>query len=126
MDGALRIIDQDAILAGAHHALDLHQWLTAPDLDQEGAVQHAEQVLAAVADRTARLARWQQPHRRRRAAGPRRPCAIRTHHRLFRVLVPLTGDRAPWQRGAWLPAFLGALAHEAEDGLDLLVSMERV
>jgi hypothetical protein len=86
----------------------------------------SRQCAAAVADRTARLARWQQPHRRRRAAGPRRPCAIRTHHRLFRVLVPLTGDRAPWQRGAWLPAFLGALAHEAEDGLDLLVSMERV
>ena len=46
MDGALRIIDRGAILAAARHALDLHQWLVAPDFDQEGAVQRAEQVLA--------------------------------------------------------------------------------
>ena len=46
MDGALRIIDRGAILAAARHALDLHQWLVAPDFDQEGAVQQAEQVLA--------------------------------------------------------------------------------
>ena len=49
MDGALRIIDRGAILAAARHALDLHQWLTAPDFDQEGDVQRAEQVLAAAA-----------------------------------------------------------------------------
>ena len=49
MDGALRIIDRGAILAAARHALDLHQWLVAPDFDQEGAVQRAEQVLAAAA-----------------------------------------------------------------------------
>ena len=49
MDGALRIIDRGAILAAARHALDLHQWLVAPDFDQEGAVQQAEQVLAAAA-----------------------------------------------------------------------------
>ena len=36
MDGALRIIDRGAILAAARHALDLHQWLVAPDFDQEG------------------------------------------------------------------------------------------
>ena len=46
MDGALRIIDRGAILAAARHALDLHQWLVAPDFDQEGAVRQAEQVLA--------------------------------------------------------------------------------
>ena len=49
MDGALRIIDRGAILAAARHALDLHQWLVAPDFDQEGAVQRAEQVLAQAA-----------------------------------------------------------------------------
>ena len=49
MDGALRIIDRGAILAAARHALDLHQWLVAPDFDQEGAVQRAAQVLAAAA-----------------------------------------------------------------------------
>ena len=42
MDGALRIIDRGAILAAARHALDLHQWLVAPDFDQEGAVQQGE------------------------------------------------------------------------------------
>ena len=49
MDGALRIIDRGAILAAARHALDLHQWLVAPDFDQEGEIQRAEQVLAAAA-----------------------------------------------------------------------------
>ena len=49
MDGALRIIDRGAILAAARHALDLHQWLVAPDFDQEGDVQRAEQVLADAA-----------------------------------------------------------------------------
>ena len=49
MDGALRIIDRGAILAAARHALDLHQWLVAPDFDQEGEVRRAEQVLAAAA-----------------------------------------------------------------------------
>ena len=49
MDGALRIIDRGAILAAARHALDLHQWLVAPDFDQEGAVRQAEQVLAQAA-----------------------------------------------------------------------------
>ena len=49
MDGALRIIDRGAILAAARHALDLHQWLVAPDFDQEGAVQQAETGLAAAA-----------------------------------------------------------------------------
>ena len=49
MDGALRIIDRGAILAAARHALDLHQWLVAPDFDQEGDVQRAAQVLAAAA-----------------------------------------------------------------------------
>ena len=49
MDGALRIIDRGAILAAARHALDLHQWLVAPDFDQEGAVQRAAQVLAQAA-----------------------------------------------------------------------------
>src|SRR5271163_3450069 len=49
MDGALRIIDRGAILAAARHALDLHQWLVAPDFEQEGDVQRAAQVLADAA-----------------------------------------------------------------------------
>jgi hypothetical protein len=46
MDGALRIIDRGAILDAARHALTLHQWLTAPDFDQEGEVRQAERCLA--------------------------------------------------------------------------------
>ena len=44
--------------------------------------------------------------------------------------MPLTGARAlrpdtPWQRDVWVPAFLAALADEAADALDLLVTMDR-
>jgi hypothetical protein len=37
MDHALHIIDRGAIFEAARHAMDLHQWLVAPDFDQEGA-----------------------------------------------------------------------------------------
>jgi hypothetical protein len=45
--------------------------------------------------------------------------------------VPLTGAAAlrpdtPWDGGAWVSVFLIALADEAEDGLQLLVDMERI
>ena len=45
--------------------------------------------------------------------------------------MPLTGAAAlrpetPWKVEAWVPAFLTALADEAEDGLQLLADMERV
>src|SRR5271166_1453436 len=49
MDGALRIIDRGAVLDAARHALMLHQWIVAPDFDQEGEVQQAETHLAGVA-----------------------------------------------------------------------------
>ena len=62
MDGALRIIDRGLIIAAARHALDLHQWIIAPDFDQEGAVQSAEQALA-----------------HRRAGGPLLAAAIGLH-----------------------------------------------
>ena len=152
MDGALRIIDRGAILAAARHALDLHQWLVAPDFDQEGAVQRAGQVLArprrpapprcsppppgctpgSAATATAVAGRrWRRP-RGGGARPPIRAALVRfwvTQH-LLRAPVPLTGDRAlrpdtPWQRDTWMPAFLSALADEAADGLDRLVALER-
>src|SRR5271166_3468440 len=51
-------------------------------------------------------------------------------HRLLRAPVPLTGARAlradiSWDAATWIPAFLTALAVEAEDALDLLFTMER-
>ena len=147
MDGALRIIDRGAILAAARHALDLHQWLVAPDFDQEGAVQRAEQVLAATAasGTTPLLAAatglhaWLgdgssngDGHRGGGARPPIRAALVRfwVSQHLLRVPVPLTGDRAlrpdtPWQRDTWMPAFLSALADEAADGLDRLVALER-
>jgi hypothetical protein len=147
MDGALRIIDRGAILAAARHALDLHQWLVAPDFDQEGAVQRAEQVLAATAasGTTPLLAAatglhaWLgdgssngDGHRGGGARPPIRAALVRfwVSQHLLRVPVPLTGDRAlrpdtPWQRDTWMPAFLMALADEAADGLDRLVALER-
>ena len=155
MDGALRIIDRGAILAAARHALDLHQWLVAPDFDQEGAVQRAAQVLAAAAaasGTTPLLAAATGLHAWLGGDGhgggdgssagdgygvggarpPIRAALVRfwVTQRLLRAPVPLTGDRAlrpdtPWQRDTWMPAFLSALADEAADGLDLLVALER-
>ena len=154
MDGALRIIDRGAILAAARHALDLHQWLVAPDFDQEGAVRRAEQVLAQAAASGATpllaaatgLHAWlggdghsggdghgsSHGHSGGGARPPIRAALVRfwVTQRLLRAPVPLTGDRAlrpdtPWQRDTWMPAFLSALADEAADGLDLLVALER-
>ena len=153
MDGALRIIDRGAILAAARHALDLHQWLVAPDFDQEGAVRRAEQVLAArpprpapprcsppppactpgsAATATAVATEAADGHGGGGARPPIRAALVRfwVSQHLLRVPVPLTGDRAlrpdtPWQRDTWMPAFLSALADEAADGLDRLVALER-
>ena len=146
MDGALRIIDRGAILDAARHALDLHQWLTAPDFDQEGVVQQAETVLAAQAGGTPLLAAatglnaWLGGDRSSDGDGqsgggarpPIRAALVRfwVKERLLHAPVPLTGDRAlrpdtPWDADAWVPAFLTALADEAEDALDLLLAMER-
>ena len=147
MDGALRIIDRGAILAAARHALDLHQWLVAPDFDQEGDVQRAEQVLAAAAASGATpllaaatgLHAWLGGDSRGGGDGhsggarpPIRAALVRfwVTQRLLRAPVPLTGDRAlrpdtPWQRDTWMPAFLSALADEAADELARLVALER-
>ena len=147
MDGALRIIDRGAILAAARHALDLHQWLVAPDFDQEGDVQRAGQVLADAAPGTtpllaaaAGLHTWLggdgsndgDGHHGGGARPPIRAALVRfwVSQRLLRAPVPLTGARAlrpdtPWQRDTWMPAFLRALADEAADELDRLVAMDR-
>jgi hypothetical protein len=151
MDGALRIIDRGAILAAARHALDLHQWLVAPDFDQEGAIRQAEQVLAAAASGATPLLAaatglhtWlagdghtsgdgsSDGHGGGGARRPMRAALVRfwVSQRLLRTPVPLTGDRAlrpdtPWQRDTWMPAFLSALADEAADELARLVALER-
>lgn len=151
MDHALRVIDRGAIFAAARHALDLHQWLTAPDRDQEAAVQRAEQRLAAAVSGTTPLLAaasglhaWLGGDRRSDGDGggdgpgdggarpPMRAALVRfwVNQRLLRAPVPLTGERAlhpdtPWPPTAWVPAFLTALADEADDALDLLFALER-
>jgi hypothetical protein len=134
MDSSLRIIDRGAIFAAAPHALQAHQWLTAPDFDKEGEVQQAEQALAATPGPTPLLA---AAHGLRAwldtggARAPMRAALIRhwMRHHLLRALVPLTGAAAlrpdtPWRDDAWVPAFLTALADEAADALQCLVALE--
>lgn len=135
MDSALRIIDRGAIFEAARHALQLHQWLAAPDFDQEGEVQRAEAVLAVeAATATPLLAAASGFHAWIDAGGARAPmraALIRfwMRQRLLRAPVPLTGTaalrpEAPWEPATWAPVFLDAVAGEAEDALLLLAGLE--
>ena len=144
MDGALHLVDRGAILDAARHAFALHQWLTAPDFDEEGAVQRAERHLARF-DETAGTPllaaalgaqAWLGGDGLHGMTGGARPplrAALVRHwmrHRLVRLPVPLTGAAAlrtdaPWREPAWLPTFLRALADEAEDFRQLLRQLER-
>jgi len=136
MDSALRIIDRGMIFEAARHAFGLHQWITAPDFDQEGDIQCAEKVLAhpsaAVAPLLLAALRMHGWLAEGGARAPFRAALNRywTKHRLLQTSVPLTGPKAlgadvPFERDAWLPLFLGALADEASDALQLLFDMER-
>ena len=135
MDGALRIIDRGMILDAARHALSLHQWITAPDFDQEGEVQRAERALASPSGGSKLLHAASSMHAWLNQGGVRPPiraALIRywTQHGLLRTPVPLTGPRAlgadvPFEMDIWVPIFLDALADEAADGLQLLCDLER-
>jgi len=136
MDGALRIIDRGAIFEAARHALTQHQWIVAPDFDQEGEVRIAEQGLAHPAAATAPLlSAAVSMHAWLQAGGTRPPIrvALIRHwikHRLLHAPVPLTGPRAlgaeaAFEAEVWIPVFLEALADEAADALQLLHTMER-
>ena len=131
MDPALRIVDRGVIFAAAGHAFGLYQWLTAPDFDQQGAVQQAAADLAVAGDVTPLIAAASWLHGWLERGGDRAPARAAlvrhwTRHRLLRTPVPLTGAAAlrpdtPWAIDAWLPAFLTALAEEADDWLQLLM-----
>ena len=137
MDGALRIIDRGATLSAARHALVLYRWLTAPDFDEEGAVQRATAHLAGFDEATGTplLAAAYGMHAWLVAGGARPPirAALTRHfarHRLQRLPVPLTGAAAlraetPWQEPEWVPVFLRALAEEAADARQMLLDLER-
>jgi len=133
MDLALRIVDRAQIFDAARAALDLHQWITEPDFDQEGEVQAAERHLAAVPPGGllgAAEGVWLWLHGGR-TRPPIRAALIRFwgKHRLLRVPVPLTGPRAlnaeaPARHPDWVVAFLEAVAAEAGDYLELLRGLE--
>ncbi len=136
MDGALRLIDRGAIFEAGRYVFALHQWLTAPDFDEEGEIRRAEAHLARFNDRgTPLLAAAHGMHTWLEAGGirpPIRAALIRhwTRHHLLRLPVPLTGSAAlrpdtPWEPEVWVPAFLNALAEEAADGRQLLAALER-
>lgn len=133
MDQALRIVDRGLVFKAARTALTLHQWITEPDFDQEGAVQAAERHLASAASgglMSAADALWSWLH----DGGTRPPiraALIRfwVKRRLLRAPVPLTGPSnlradAPDERLAWSAAFLDGLAAEADDYHDLLRTLE--
>src|SRR5208282_3051233 len=113
MDGALRIIDRGMILDAARYALGLHQWITAPDFDQEGDVQCAERALVSPSGGSALLSAACGMHAWLHQGGSRPPiraALIRywTTHGLLRVPVPLTGPKAlgadvPFEIDAWVP-----------------------
>jgi len=136
MDHALHIIDRGTVFDAARHAFELRQWLTAPDFDQEGEVKRAEAALAAAtAGATPLLTAAIWLHTWIDTGGdrpPARAALVRywTRHRVLRASVPLTGAAAlrpgtPWNGASWIPAFLHALADEAEDALQLLMDLER-
>ena len=126
MDHALRIIDRGVIFEAARHALDLHQWLVAPDFDQEGEVQRAETGPGAAAASGATRCSPPPPactpgsaggapgRRAARRRQRRRPPPIRAA--LVRFWAAASAARAgaadrdralradgAWQRDAWMP-----------------------
>jgi hypothetical protein len=137
MAEAPRVIDRGEILANARHALTLHQWIVAPDFDQEGQIQSAARHLAGfVRDgSTPLLAAAEGMHAWLAANGARPPvraALIRfwLRHHVLRTPVPLTGAAAlaadtPPARDAWTIHFLDAVAVEAADARQLLFTLER-
>jgi len=148
MDPSLSMLERGEIFDAARYAFDLYQWLVAPDFDQEGEVHQAQQALAAVPrGMTPLLAAAQATHAWLGGGGhpegdghpgpggaraPMRAALVRfwTRHNLLRTPVPLTGAaalraEAPQDRAGWTAAFLTALAGEADDGIQLLMELER-
>ena len=132
----LRIIERGVIIDAARSAFALHQWITAPDFDQEDEVRLALATLstAPLPDApllAAALGCWEWFENGGKRP-PLRSALIRFWGKngIFRAPVPLTGPRslsseAPTEKDAWIGAFLEALASEALDYHQLLMDLER-
>jgi hypothetical protein len=137
LGGSAALIDRGAVFAAAHHAFGLYRWFSAPDEAQQVAIAEAAAHLDAVADRHSPLlgaARgvhaWldrdgERPPLRAALAAywPRRgvtalPCPLLTGAQALHAEVPFV-------REVWIGEFLDALAEEAEDGIALLLTLER-
>ncbi|GAA5266502.1 hypothetical protein ACOSOMT5_P2930 [Acidiphilium sp. MT5] len=136
MDPDLSPFERGTIFEAARSALHLHQWITAPDLDQEQEIQQALQAIethppqGGILLQAAYAAHHWLDQGGTRA--PLRGALIRYWQktRLIRAPLPLTGPHAlssevDFGRPRWIALFLQALASEAEDGLDLLRDLER-
>jgi hypothetical protein len=134
MESELRIVDRGQIFEAARTALQLHQWLTAPDFDQEGEVQQAEQHLTAILPGgllAAAQGTWSWLERGG-TRPPLRAALIRYWQRagLLRAPAPLTGAfalraDAPETYADWVGDFFDALADEAADQLEMLRALQR-
>lgn len=136
MDPDLSMYDRGSIFDAARTALGHYQWLTTPDFDQEGEIQHALGVIETKPLHGSILlhAAYGVHHWLDRG-GPRAPmrgALVRYWQktRLIHAPIPLTGPQAlradvDFARNRWIPHFLQALASEAEEGLDLLRDLER-
>ena len=142
MDRANAIIDRGAIFEAARHALSLWRWYARPCEVQTEATQRAAAALAASGSASPLLGAalgvrgWLDQHGWSAQNGERP--ALRAalaqywqHRGLMPVAAPLlTGTRAfggdaPKATEAWVAAFLGSLADEAEAGFALLRLIER-
>jgi hypothetical protein len=136
LGGARSITEAGGLFEAGRTALAYHGWLSAPGSDEEGEVCAALAALrdgpgagVPLLDAAAGARRWLG-----RGGGrpPLRAALVRFwgQGRVLRAPLPLTGaaalradaDRDP---RAWTPAFLRALADEAEAALDLLFDLER-
>lgn len=135
MDPALSTYDRGSIFEAARTALTLYQVIVAPDFDQEGHIQRAlqtidnQQLHGGILLRAAHAAHhWLDTGGTRAAL---RGALVRYWQTtgLVHAPLPLTGPQAlraemDFTRDRWIPEFLQALAIEAEEGLDLLRTLE--
>jgi hypothetical protein len=137
LGGSAALIDRGAVFAAAHHGFGLYRWFSAPDEPQQAAIAEAAAHLDSVGDGHSPLLgaalgvhAWLDRDGER---PPLRAALAKYWSRRGLTALPcplLTGTGAlraevPWARDLWVGQFLDALAEEAEDGIALMVTLER-